>query len=199
MMLDLGPGRRSHGRHTLQAPLLPPPPPASTAAGTPSSATCPSPSSQEGPTRSGGQLLGPIKCSLPSLANSNLLFFSSAGFNAQVTVQENEPEEWLINRFRREVIRAGVFRECKKRRFFENSQDKKKRAGFISKKKKKRKARQAARRNKNKNNYPQRSSQSRYRNQFKQQKPEKDNEPKRKEDSDNDDNWDFYEVDLPYN
>lgn len=85
----------------------------------------------------------------PSLANSNVLFFSSAGFNAQVTVQDNEPEEWLLNRFRREVIRAGVFRECKKRRFFENNQDKKKRRGAISKKKKKRKARQAARRNKN--------------------------------------------------
>lgn len=41
--------------------------------------------------------------------------------------------------------------------------------------------------------------QSRYRQQFKQQKPDKDTEPKRKEESDNDDNWDFYEVDLPYN
>lgn len=54
-----------------------------------------------------------------------------------------------MNRFRREVIRSGVFRECKRRRFFENNQDKKRRMGTISKKKKKRKARQAARRNKN--------------------------------------------------
>lgn len=45
-----------------------------------------------------------------------------------------------------------------------------------------------------------RSSRSKYRKQFKQQKLEKkDNEPKRKEDNDSDDNWDFYEVDLPYN
>lgn len=132
----------------------------------------------------------------PSLANSTVLFFSS-GFNAQITVQDNESEEWLVNRFRREVIRSGVFRECKRRRFFENNQDKKRRMGTISKKKKKRKARQAARRNKNNS---QRSSRSKYRKQFKQQKLEKkDNEPKRKEDSDSDDNWDFYEVDLPYN
>ncbi|KAK9926714.1 hypothetical protein M0R45_023927 [Rubus argutus] len=133
----------------------------------------------------------------PSLANSNVLFFSS-GFNAQITVQDNESEEWLVNRFRREVIRSGVFRECKRRRFFENNQDKKRRMGTISKKKKKRKARQAARRNKNNNS--QRSSRSKYRKQFKQQKLEKkDNEPKREEDNDSDDNWDFYEADLPYN
>ncbi|KAG6656637.1 hypothetical protein CIPAW_04G036000 [Carya illinoinensis] len=36
-------------------------------------------------------------------------------------------EERLLNRFRREVMRAGVIHECKRRRFFENKQDEKKR------------------------------------------------------------------------
>ena len=42
-------------------------------------------------------------------------------------VEENEPEERLLNRFRREVMRAGVIQECKRRRFFENKQEEKKR------------------------------------------------------------------------
>lgn len=49
---------------------------------------------------------------------------------------ENEPEDKLVGRFRREVLRAGVIQECKRRRYFENTHDKKKR-----------KARDAARRN----------------------------------------------------
>lgn len=51
-------------------------------------------------------------------------------------MDENEPEEKLLNRFRREVMRAGVIQECKRRRFFENKQDKEKR-----------KTREAAKRN----------------------------------------------------
>ncbi|CAO2827606.1 unnamed protein product [Amaranthus hypochondriacus] len=62
----------------------------------------------------------------PSLAYSNTLFFNSA-YNVQVLVDDNEPEERLLNRFRREVMRAGVIQECKRRRFFENKQDEKKR------------------------------------------------------------------------
>lgn len=54
----------------------------------------------------------------------------------QVVVDENEPEERLLNRFRREVMRAGVIQECKRRRFFETKQDEKKR-----------KTREAAKRN----------------------------------------------------
>ncbi|XP_057996704.1 30S ribosomal protein S21, chloroplastic isoform X2 [Hevea brasiliensis] len=72
----------------------------------------------------------------PSLAYANTLFFKSA-YNVQVIVDENEPEERLLNRFRREVLRAGVIQECKRRRFFENKQDEKKR-----------KSREAAKRNK---------------------------------------------------
>ena len=57
-------------------------------------------------------------------------------YNVQIIVEENEPEEKLINRFRRQVLRAGVIQECKRRRWFENSQDKRKR-----------KSREAAKRN----------------------------------------------------
>ncbi|KAJ4888271.1 Ribosomal protein S21 family protein [Raphanus sativus] len=63
----------------------------------------------------------------PSLAYSNTLFFSSPGYNVQVFVEDNESEERLVNRFRREVMRTGVIQECKRRRYFENKQDEKKR------------------------------------------------------------------------
>lgn len=62
----------------------------------------------------------------PAAAYANTLFFKSA-YNVQVIVDDNEPEEKLLNRFRREVMRAGVIQECKRRRFFENKQDEKKR------------------------------------------------------------------------
>nr|XP_016504390.1 PREDICTED: uncharacterized protein LOC107822371 isoform X2 [Nicotiana tabacum] len=71
----------------------------------------------------------------PSLSFSNILFFKSA-YNVQVIAGENEPEEKLIGRFRREVLRAGVIQESKRRRFFESTQEKKKR-----------KSREAAKRN----------------------------------------------------
>ncbi|KAF5457384.1 hypothetical protein F2P56_021488, partial [Juglans regia] len=72
----------------------------------------------------------------PTLAYANTLYFKSA-YNVQVIVDENEHEERLLNRFRREVMRAGVIQECKRRRFFENKQDEKKR-----------RTREAAKRNK---------------------------------------------------
>lgn len=62
----------------------------------------------------------------PSLAFSNTLYFRSA-YNVQVLVDDNENEERLLNRFRREVMRAGVIQECKRRRYFENKQEEKKR------------------------------------------------------------------------
>lgn len=71
----------------------------------------------------------------PSLSFSNIFFFKSA-YNVQVIAGENEPEEKLIGRFRREVLRAGIIQESKRRRFFESTQEKKKR-----------KSRYAARRN----------------------------------------------------
>lgn len=63
------------------------------------------------------------------------MFFRSA-YNVQVIVDDNEPEERLLGRFRREVMRAGVIQECKRRRFHENTQDVRKR-----------KTREAAKRN----------------------------------------------------
>lgn len=89
----------------------------------------PVPQGQEPPTSE----LSSVMC--PSLAYANTLFFRS-GYNVQVIVADNEPEERLLNRFRREVMKAGVIQECKRRRFFENTQDEKKR-----------KSREAAKRN----------------------------------------------------
>ncbi|PRQ46421.1 putative ribosomal protein S21 [Rosa chinensis] len=57
-----------------------------------------------------------------SLAYANTLFFKSA-YNGQVIVDEGESEERLLNRFRREVMRAGVIQEVKRRRYFQNTQD----------------------------------------------------------------------------
>lgn len=71
----------------------------------------------------------------PGYAHANLMFFKSA-YNVQIMVDEGEPEEVLLRRFRREVSKAGVIQECKRRRFFENKQEEKKR-----------KAREAGRRN----------------------------------------------------
>ncbi|KAF9606710.1 hypothetical protein IFM89_027754 [Coptis chinensis] len=62
----------------------------------------------------------------PSLANANIMFFKS-GYNVQIMVDEGEPEEVLLRRFRREVSKAGVIPETKRRRYFENSQEEKKR------------------------------------------------------------------------
>nr|XP_004236356.1 30S ribosomal protein S21, chloroplastic isoform X1 [Solanum lycopersicum] len=78
----------------------------------------------------------------PSLPFSNILFFKSA-YNVQVVAGEHEPEEKLIGRFRREVFRAGVIQESKRRRFFESTQEKKKR-----------KCRDAARRNRKRRPQP---------------------------------------------
>ena len=62
----------------------------------------------------------------PSLAHANTMFFRSA-YNVQVIVDDHEPEEKLLGRFRREVMRAGIIQECKRRRYFENKQEEKKR------------------------------------------------------------------------
>ncbi|CAH9112345.1 unnamed protein product [Cuscuta epithymum] len=70
----------------------------------------------------------------PSLTHPNTPY--SSAYNAEVIVEENEPEERLINRFRREVMKTGLIYECRRRRFFENKQEEKKR-----------KSREAAKRN----------------------------------------------------
>ncbi|PQP94512.1 uncharacterized protein Pyn_35420 [Prunus yedoensis var. nudiflora] len=110
----------------------------------------------------------------PSLAYANTLFFKSA-YNVQVIVDDNEPEERLINRFRREVMRAGLIQETKRRRYFENKQDEKKR-----------RTRDAAKRNKR--------SRRPFSRPF-QQKPEV---PETKKSDDDGDNWDLPQGDIPY-
>ncbi|KAG8501314.1 hypothetical protein CXB51_003437 [Gossypium anomalum] len=110
----------------------------------------------------------------PSLANANTVFFKSA-YNIQVIVDDNEPEERLLNRFRREVMKAGVIQECKRRRFFENKQDEKKR-----------KSREAAKRNRR------RRPQARF------SQPNKQEVSTKKRDEDDEDNWDMPNEALPY-
>ena len=72
----------------------------------------------------------------PAFACSTILYSKGGYYNVEIIVGENEPEDKLINRFKREVFKAGVIQECKRRRFFENNHDKRKR-----------KAKEAARRN----------------------------------------------------
>ncbi|XP_073310174.1 small ribosomal subunit protein bS21c [Primulina huaijiensis] len=108
----------------------------------------------------------------PSLAYANTLFFRSA-YNVQVLVDDNEPEEKLLGRFRREVMKAGVIQECKRRRFFENKQDEKKR-----------KTREAAKRNR------------RRRPQWKNDTQDREEASKIKKRDDDGDNWDIPEGAL---
>ncbi|PHU27877.1 30S ribosomal protein S21 [Capsicum chinense] len=107
----------------------------------------------------------------PSLAYANTLYFRSA-YNVQVIVDDNEPEEKLLGRFRREVMKAGVIQECKRRRFFENKQDKDKR-----------KSREAARRNRRRRGPPPGRNFG----------PDKQETTKSKRDDDDDDNWELPE------
>ncbi|XP_074309073.1 small ribosomal subunit protein bS21c-like [Silene latifolia] len=110
----------------------------------------------------------------PSLAYSNTLFFNSS-YNVQVLVDDNEPEERLLNRFRREVMRAGVIQECKRRRHFENKQDKEKR-----------KSREAAKRNSRRRRGPPPRFQNR-------------DEPTKVEKKEDDgDNWEMPQGDSPF-
>uniref|UniRef100_A0A7N0URP1 Ribosomal protein S21 n=1 Tax=Kalanchoe fedtschenkoi TaxID=63787 RepID=A0A7N0URP1_KALFE len=104
----------------------------------------------------------------PALANANVMFFRSA-YNVQVIVDENEHEEKLLGRFRREVMRAGIIQECKRRKFFENRQEEKKR-----------RTRDAAKRN-------------RKRRPFRPAAAEGADATKAKKDIDDGDNWDLPE------
>ncbi|KAK4843774.1 hypothetical protein QYF36_012452 [Acer negundo] len=104
----------------------------------------------------------------PSLANANIFNF----FNVQIKVGDEEPEEIILNRFRRSVLRAGILQESKRRRFFESNQDKRKR-----------KARAAAQRNRKRRPLPKTLAKHEY--------------PKNKDDIE-DDNWEVPEGDIPY-
>lgn len=63
----------------------------------------------------------------PSLAYANAYFYKPGYYNVQIVASEDEPEGKLINRFRKEVFKAGVLKECRRRRFFETNQEKRKR------------------------------------------------------------------------
>ncbi|KAL0915630.1 hypothetical protein M5K25_016063 [Dendrobium thyrsiflorum] len=111
----------------------------------------------------------------PALSHANVLFFTSC-YNVQILVEENEPEEVLLRRFRREVSKAGIIPECKRRRFFENFQEEKKR-----------KAREAGRRNRRRRFSGQRFNSA----------SQEENSPNKKASDDKDDNWDLPEGGIP--
>lgn len=68
-----------------------------------------------------------MRTCFPALACANLLHFKSGYYNVEVAVGEDEPEEVLLRRFRRAVMKTGIIREFRRRMFFENAQAKKKR------------------------------------------------------------------------
>ncbi|XP_068664981.1 small ribosomal subunit protein bS21c-like [Aristolochia californica] len=114
----------------------------------------------------------------PSAAYANTLFLR-AGYNVQVVVEDNEPEEKLLGRFRREVMKVGVIQECKRRKFFENKQEEKKR-----------KTREAAKREamRRRRRRPQNRSPVSF-------KPE---DSKSKKDDEEEDNWELPEGKPPF-
>ncbi|KAG6490102.1 hypothetical protein ZIOFF_051384 [Zingiber officinale] len=61
------------------------------------------------------------------LAWANVLYAKGGNYNAQVVIPNDKPDESLLVRFTREVMKAGVLQECKIRRWFENTVEKKKR------------------------------------------------------------------------
>ncbi|KAG6502614.1 hypothetical protein ZIOFF_034899 [Zingiber officinale] len=62
-----------------------------------------------------------------TLAWANVLYAKGGNYNAQVVIPDDKPDESLLVRFTREVMKAGVLQECKIRRWFENTVEKKKR------------------------------------------------------------------------
>ncbi|XP_038985977.1 30S ribosomal protein S21, chloroplastic-like [Phoenix dactylifera] len=132
------------------------------------------------PPSAAGPLDPAVAAVNPALRHANVLFFKS-GYNVQVLVDDNESEEALMRRFRREVSRAGVIQECKRRRFFENKQEEKKR-----------KAREAGRRNRRRRSGPRFFSSP----SSSSAAAAADGGAAPKDDVD--DNWDLPEGDLPY-
>ena len=81
------------------------------------------------------------KSSPPSVAHvaprrAPTAVLAAKGYNVQIVVDENEGEDSIFRRFRREVMRAGLLQEIKRRRRYESKKDEKIR-----------KAREAGRRN----------------------------------------------------
>ncbi|KAG6521314.1 hypothetical protein ZIOFF_018429 [Zingiber officinale] len=63
----------------------------------------------------------------PALAWANVLYAKGGNYNAQVVIPDDKPDESLLRRFTREVMKARVLQECNIRRWFENTVEKKKR------------------------------------------------------------------------
>eukprot|EP00894_Picocystis_sp_ML_P004446 jgi/Pico_ML_1/54963/g95.t2 len=59
--------------------------------------------------------------------NGSRVQMKDKSFMCQVVVNEGEPPESALRRFRRAVMSAGVIPEVRRRRYFENTQDIKKR------------------------------------------------------------------------
>lgn len=112
----------------------------------------------------------------PSAVYSNTLFFKS-GYNVEVIVGEDEPAESIVDRFRREALRARVLQECKRRRWHETNQEKRKR-----------KSREAARRYGGRRRQQARMQQQTENEQFKEVDEDVDD--------DAEDNWEVGDVDL---
>ncbi|MED6132275.1 hypothetical protein PIB30_017542 [Stylosanthes scabra] len=157
-----------------QPPPSPPPPPPNITLSKPSRHVAPLDQADRfTPTyqcSSSPSSLSSVMC--PSLAQANTMWFKSA-YNVEVVVDENEPEEKLLNRFRREVMKAGVIQECRRRRYHEDTQDKRKR-----------KSREAAKRNR------------RRRPQSKSLAENKQVITNTKKKEDDDDNWDLPEDNV---
>lgn len=62
----------------------------------------------------------------PSFAYANTLYFKSS-YNVQIVCDEEEQEESVVQRFRREAFRNGIVQEAKRRKFRETNQEKVKR------------------------------------------------------------------------
>ncbi|KAK1572038.1 hypothetical protein Q3G72_026643 [Acer saccharum] len=114
----------------------------------------------------------PNLASLSIPASLQLPRTTVTGLAPLIKVGDEEPEEIILNRFRRSVLRAGILQESKRRRFFESNQDKRKR-----------KARAAAQRNRKRRPVPKTLT--------------KHESPKNKDDEE-DDNWEVPEGDIPY-
>eukprot|EP00271_Cylindrocystis_brebissonii_P009037 TRINITY_DN23638_c0_g1_i1.p1 TRINITY_DN23638_c0_g1~~TRINITY_DN23638_c0_g1_i1.p1 ORF type:complete len:176 (-),score=20.01 TRINITY_DN23638_c0_g1_i1:1078-1605(-) len=58
----------------------------------------------------------------PSSAFANILWFRGP-YNVQVNVEEREPPEVVVRKFRKEMMEANIVNECRRRRYHENAQD----------------------------------------------------------------------------
>ncbi|KAM0932155.1 putative ribosomal protein S21 [Dioscorea sansibarensis] len=118
----------------------------------------------------------------PALACANLLHYKSGYYNVELAVGDDEPEEVLLRRFRRAVMKAGIIRECRRRMFFENAQAKRKR-----------KSREAVLKNRNWSHKPKSPS-----GRKKKKLLKKASLKKSKEEDEEEDNRELPEGELPY-